>query len=389
MKRKLFTIALLVSLFAGTAKAQTTLTTSTQAQPVWYHMGVTDGSGSLLVCTVEDNEVHARAEAAPGDAAFDHQLWRFEQDGDKGTVVVNKATGTYLNFKYNSTLAVTKACVDEKPAYFTLTAKAGGWIVKATTTGIRDACYLGLTTNASLDNAMEELASEPAPIAITIYNDKPFKESTAGAEYWYNIVPAATGATGLAMRDNSAADKKYPLALSTLQEGDYTQQWMFVRHADTGLYEIVNRKNTLHILTQSVIQDLYNAAQIGWNDANPGFKVDYIGLGQYSLSSVESDGIERMLSAQKTGADVNSYDGGTLLSSPFAWTLHEAGFSTGIDNAAIEAQVKVKDGKIVVPAGQDYTIFNAIGMAMPKDTKLQKGVYVIVIGNHSVKVIIK
>jgi hypothetical protein len=122
---------------------------------------------------------------------------------------------------------------------------------------------------------------------------------------------------------------------------------------------------------------------------NTGYDLQYLGLGQYAMSGLENDNIERYLAMQDTQAKADSLDLSSMPNSEFSWTLREAGYTSGIKSVGgAEPLIKVVNGVITVENATDYSVTSPDGIVMPKGIKLQQGVYLVTIGKTTTKVII-
>lgn len=365
--------------------------------PVWYYIQTKDAvTGDPLVCTVEDdNFLYGRAQVQTTDIeAASAQLWRFESQDNGLFTVINKKTGYCLGYKYDSNLRITKACVVQTASRYKIESHGDFFGIRATIEGAANVLYLGISADAASDHLMVELTEEQAKagdgmLSFGIFNDTPFKGTVSGSEYWYNILSAKDGVNNMAVKDNSKSNGSFPFAVTALDENDQTQQWKLIRDGDTGKVDIVNRATGFHILTNSFAEGVYNATMNGYVMKHPGFTFSYLGLKQYAISGVENDDIERYLAMQDTGAEAVRLDPYAMPSSAFAWTLREAGYSTGVDAATVKPLIKIANGTVSVENFKDYTVTNALGIAMPKDTRLLPGVYFVIAGGTTTKVTIK
>jgi len=396
MMKKL-NITFLALFLLMTVKAQVIPTTSSADNPIWYYIQVTDGSsGNKLLCTVgEDNVLYGRAQLSTTDPiAAAPQLWRFEKAGDSLYTVINKSTGTYLGYKYDSNLMTTKACVMQNSNRYKFVVRGTQFGISATTPGANNALYLGLTSVADYNGMMVELTEEQSQtsyglLSFPIFNDMPFKTSIKSNEYWYNIISAKSGISNLVIKDNTKSGGAFPFILTTLDENDNSQQWKFIKNEANGKMDIVNRETGFHILTNSTAEGLYNAILSGYFMKNTGYTFEYLGLGQYALNGLENDNIERYLALQDTQSNVDSLNLSSMPNSEFAWTLREAGYTSGITSiGTAKPVIKVLNGMISVENAQEYSVTSAEGIVMPKGIKLQKGVYLVTIGKTTTKVVI-
>ncbi len=370
-------------------KAQMIPSGSSEEQPVWYYIEITDGTtGDLLVCTVEDNQVYGRRTDLTD--AIASQLWRFEKDDEGLCYIINKATGYFMNFKFSSTSRTNVACVTSNRAKFKFETE-NKKVALRLNSATDEACYLGFSTKAGeqIIGITKEESLTNGILKFRAYNDSPLKLSTKGNEVWYSILSAKKGLENLALADNSSENGNYPITANSFSQDDNSQQWKLVKDDATNRIKIVSRKTGLHILTASSVIDNFNATNLGWIAKYPGFEYTYLGLGQYALYGTEDDNIVRYLGLQDIDGTQIDLDTDNLVSSDFAWTFKEIGTGTsvsGINTGTVK--ITVADGHIIVSGTDEYQITSAQGMIMPKHAKLQKGIYIVTYNGQSTKVTI-
>lgn len=213
------------------------------------------------------------------------------------------------------------------------------------------------------------------------------KYSSGSNEFWYNLLSAKSGVENLAITE--AAEGIFPITVAALDKNDESQQWKFVEDTSTGNLFIINRKSGNQILSDSRAEGAYNATLIGLDSLNRGFKVAQIGNEQYTFSAIENDGIERYLALQEQFAEGVVLDEENILGSAFAWKAQEITTTGIVENYADGFVIYVKDRKIFVENAADYKVTTLLGVELPKETTLEKGVYVVTIGNVSKKVSIE
>ena len=391
---KLITLLCSLALFALGAKAQVTPLESSESAPVWYYIEVTDGtSGEKLVCTVEDNLVYGRQAVSTDADAASSQLWRFESAGDGLCYVINKSTGTSLTMKYLAAKQANALCVSSMGAKFKV--EADGQLIRLRANAVTDDCYYaGLAAKADLDGLFimqtDEESKVNGSLQFSVFNDSPITLSTKGNEVWYSIVPVKEGLDGMALTEASGETGGYPVMLETLAADNQAQQWKFVEEETSGRIMIASRKNGLHILPSSYVSDGFNITAMGWVAKYRGFDFKYLGLGQYAIAGTEDDDVVRYLGLQNVEGESLELGSGNLINTDFAWKFKQMGTGTGVDAlAAGKLQVRVANGRIVVDGADNWQVVSALGMEMPKDAKLQKGVYIVTADGQSVKVTIK
>lgn len=386
-------IVLLCSLaLLSEAKAQMLPSGSSESRPIWYYIENAGGaSESPLVCTVEDDQVYSREkQLSDGDAAAS-QLWRFETDDEGLCYIINKATGRYMNFKFSSTSRTNVVCVADNRAKFMFVLHDKGISLRLNS-ATDEQCYVGFGTREEVKGQLVGVTGEESLtdgfLKFTAYNDSPLKYSTKGHETWYGILSAKEGLDGMALTDCSSENTDFPVTVSSFNSDDAAQQWKLVKDESTGRMRIVNRKSGLHILTASSVVGSFNATVLGWVAKNPGFDHTYLGLGQYALYGTEDDGVIRYLALQDTESAPVELKTDKLASSAFAWQFKETGTGTGITDLSDDIKISVADGRIVVSGTDNYKITSAQGMQMPKEARLQKGVYIVTCNGRSVKITI-
>ena len=214
------------------------------------------------------------------------------------------------------------------------------------------------------------------------------KYSNGSDEFWYNLLSAKSGVENLAITETP--DGVYKITVAALDNENEGQQWKFVEDGSTGNVYIVNRKSGNQILSDSRLQDIYNATLIGLDSLNRGFKAAQIGDGQYAFSAIENDGIERYLAIQELSAENVVLDEENLSSSAFAWVAKEV-TTTGVEEISDENFVisVTEDRRIIVENATDYRVRSLAGVELPKDASLEKGVYIVTVGSVSKKVSIE
>lgn len=213
------------------------------------------------------------------------------------------------------------------------------------------------------------------------------KYSSGSYEFWYNLLSAKSGVENLAITE--AAEGIFPITVTALDGNDESQQWKFVEDASTGNLYIINRKSGNQILSDSRAEGAYNATLIGLDSLNQGFKAAQISDGQYTFSAIEGDGIERYLALQEQLADGVILDEENLAGSAFAWIAQEIITTSIFEISADGFVISVKDRKIFVENAADYKVTTLLGVELPKETTLEKGIYIVTVGNVSKKVSIE
>lgn len=214
------------------------------------------------------------------------------------------------------------------------------------------------------------------------------KYSSGSDEFWYNLLSAKSGVENLAITES--ADAIFPISMATLEENNESQQWKFVEDESTGNVYMINRKSGNQILSDSRAEGIYNATLIGIDSLNRGFKATQIGDGQYAFSAIESDGIERYLAIQELSAEGVTMDEENMSYSPFAWVAQEI-IPTSVEEISAEKFVILvtADRRIVVENATDYKVTSLAGVELPKNARLEKGIYIVTVDSISKKVSIE
>ena len=214
------------------------------------------------------------------------------------------------------------------------------------------------------------------------------KYSNGSDEFWYNLLSAKSGVENLAITETP--DGVYKITVAALDNENESQQWKFIEDESTGNVYIVNKKSGNQILSDSRLQDIYNATLIGLDSLNRGLKAAQIGDGQYAFSAIEGDDIERYLALQELSAEGVVLDEENLNSSAFAWVAKEV-TTTGVEEISAENFVisVTEDRRIIVENAADYQVRSLAGIELPKDASLEKGVYIVTVGSVSKKVSIE
>lgn len=214
------------------------------------------------------------------------------------------------------------------------------------------------------------------------------KYSSGSDEYWYNLLSAKSGVENFAITE--IPDGVYKITVAALDNDNESQQWKFIEDESTGNVYIINRKSCNQILSDSRLQDIYNATLIGLDSLNRGFKATQIGDGQYTFSAIEGDGIERYLALQELLAESVVLDDDNLSSSAFAWVAQEI-IPTSVEEISADNFViyVTDDRRIIVENAKEYRVRSLSGIELPKYASLEKGVYIVTVGSVSKKVSIE
>lgn len=393
-------------LSAGQAFAQQPQT-STDADPVWYYIQVLgDGSRTGRVMTVVDGrDVYGRAKIdAPEADGAATQLWRVADGGD-GCYFVNKATGLYMDVRYDSDRAIGIATLTSDAAnafrllpldghregYFNLLSShvpEGGnanelYLHQANDGGERD--FIVMMVGDDYAN------SENSAFRFVEFEDHSLNYSDDETDYWYAIFNAADGQTEVCVTEAPVDDAgDYPFVLENFSDDNPAQQWKFVQRPG-GRVVMVNRASGRFIAPTSLPVDLYNVIQPAESlTLTMGWTLTYLGQGQYTVSAKEDDNIVRYWYAATEGQTPGEYDDSNLLNSGFSWTP-VAVDSTPVGIADAQADrlaVYVVGGRIVVDGATDYAVYTAGGIRVDPARPQPAGTYIVRAAEGVAKVLV-
>lgn len=228
------------------------------------------------------------------------------------------------------------------------------------------------------------------PRITVAVGDNSLQYSDAETEYYYNIICASDNKcmTTEAVA-SSTADLK-SMKLVTFETQNEYAQWKLVKR-ENGKIDVVNRATGDCILTLSYLQSGVNYTRMGKNnESSNGLTFTHLGDNQYSICGVEEDGVLRYLSNVTVGEDADALN--LSVNTNFAWKLVLAEtVVTGINGVEQPSEsIKVVDGKIVTGGNTEYTVWNAEGVQMDKQSVLPAGVYVVRLADgRSVKISVK
>lgn len=373
---------------------------STADDPRWYYIRVntTDESraGRVFTYTPGSDNVMGRPMTVSTDMdEVAGQLWRFEKDGTAYTII-NKATGRELDVTYDAGIDISRAVLADKAvARFTLNSLDGGFRIQSSLApegGLTDEVYLHqANAGGGRDYAIMMVSSTWSSSPESNFSFIPFEDysiefSTEEVQTLYQLVNAKDGARCLT--EDVTAD--YPLQLKDADPDDHAQQWMVMKKSTDGtLVDLVNRA-TGHIMqTRSGRYGAFNLPELS-SVVMPGsgWRLDYLGDTQYTVSGLEEDGIVRYLGAS-TGDTPEAYDEEQVVGSAFGWKFRKVDTTTGVtDVEADDVAWRVVDGRIVTCGTSDCRIYTVDGKLLPRSARLVPGIYIVSVNGKAHKVII-
>lgn len=382
---------------------------STADNPVWYYIQVLgDGDRTGRAMTeLTNGDVYGRGlvdsdnaeETAP-------QLWRVEiAEGEYR--FVNRQTGRYMNVRYDDSREIGMATTTDQPCGFRLaeTATAGGgyfnivathtptggdpseiYLHQANSGGSRDYVIMMVGTGYS--------GSENSAFRFVEFEENTLSYSDEETTRWYRIYSAKTGLEGLCLQQNApAAAGEAPFRFAGEQAGAATQEWKLTRNSD-GTTVLCNRATGDIVSTESKTDGLLNIVQSAVAaTAGKGWILNYIGQGQYTIAGEEADGITRYLSAaEETELPEAFKPAGNHQNTSFAFRLKlTEEISTDIPANASDAtrKVRVENGRIRVDGNTRFSVFTASGLRVSNDNRLPSGIYLVSVGDKTVKVYVR
>ena len=168
---------------------------------------------------------------------------------------------------------------------------------------------------------------------------------------------------------------------------DYRSQWKLTAGED-GKVVITNRATGFQISNTSQSVGDHNLTWLTGSGA-PGFTVTSLGDYAFKLESVEDDGVNRCLALPDRSAEAITYPEAGESTSAIGWKFFPVEIDTGIGSMqAGRTVVQVMKGRIFVKGCPEWQLFNASGEEMPRTVALPTGVYLVKMGQKSIKVLI-
>lgn len=404
--RHILFILLAIALSAGHTYAALPQT-STDADPVWYYIQVLgDESRSGRVMTATDNyDVYGRALIdTPDDTQAATQLWRVETNHE-GYCFINKATGLYMNVRYDSDREIGVACLSKDVACtFSLDAldgdREGYFNLRANHTpegGASDEIYLHQANDGGQRDFVVMMVnddyanSENSAFRFIQFEDHHINYSDDETEHWYAIFNARDKQTAYCITEAPTdAANNYPFLLENFSNDNLAQQWKLVQRPG-GRVALVNRASGHFIAPASLPIDQYNVIQPAATLAlTLGWTITYIGEGQYTVSSKEDDNIVRYWYAATENQAPETYDSSHLTNSGFAWTFVAIDSTpTGIaSKSSDKLSIRIVGNRIVVDGAHHYTVYTTGGMKVNPAQPLPAGIYIIKAEAQTAKVLV-
>lgn len=236
--------------------------------------------------------------------------------------------------------------------------------------------FMGLALLTSLSASAQEFDSE--------------LQLSSDVVYWYRICSAVPGMEGYAMTDlgSETADVMSNVVhMLPTETDDYRSQWKLTAGED-GKIVITNRATGFQISNTSFNFDDHNYTWLA-NEGAPGFTVTSLGDYAFKLESVEDDGVNRCLALADISGEALAYPESGESTSFIGWKFFPVEIETGIGTMeAGRTVVQVMKGRIFVKGCPEWQLFNASGEEMPRTVALPTGVYLVKMGQKSIKVLI-
>ena len=241
--------------------------------------------------------------------------------------------------------------------------------------------FMGLALLTSLSASAQEFDSE--------------LQLSSDVVYWYRICSAVPGMEGYAMTDANAVENggeqddalRLSIYLLPTEAEDFRSQWKLTAGED-GKVVITNRATGFQISNTSQRVGDHNLTWLTGSGA-PGFTVTSLGDYAFKLESVEDDGVNRCLALADRSAEAITYPEAGESTSAIGWKFFPVEIDTGIGSMqAGRMIVQVMKGRIFVKGCPEWQLFNASGEEMPRTVALPTGVYLVKMGQKSIKVLI-
>ena len=371
---------------------------STESQPLWYYIQAVGED------TRVDRVFEAKGDYLYGEALNknnDAQLFRFEKEG-ANYYIISKPTGKKVDAVMNAdeeTLGLSVSGVTFKFEvlninYFNITsarAPVGGDASKIYAhQGNSASSYKILLVNTSWN---KETNSQYSFVPYETVN---IEYSSGTTEVWYQIFSAKPALGNQCVTDNTATTgAKVNFTVNESTEDNVAQQWKLVQKMTGSKVEFVNKATGNVIQTKSEAAGIYNSilfTQI--MDESTGWNLRYLNGGQYVISGEEEDGIIRYWNFTKDGETPKKYNGANLIFSDFAWRLKKLSDSGGTDKKEIsignnDIVVYAYDGRVFVKGIDEFQVKTIQGIPVDKKRQLPVGIYLVTVGNKTVKILVR
>lgn len=401
MKKKLWMILVIVaSLFCGNAFAQLPQE-STNDNPIWYYIQVkgSDNGRELMVWAVEESIVYGQVINTTDQDKIDAQLFRFEKSGDNYSII-SKSTNQKVNAVHNGHHYFT---VDGTgmPLIIKLISGTPYYNIEVTTPpGNAENIYAHqgnggyswkvILTDSGYGTSLNSQFSFILPEQLNL------EYSTDNEVVWYTINSAKEEINSKCLTDESTTvNSAIKIGVEDYVQGSDNQLWKLVETTDSKI-NFINKATGKLIQTKSnVVEEniLYNYTQLDLNPSgNKGWSLVYVGVGQYVLTGVEEDDIQRYLNATTEGTAPDEYDSSNLPFSTFAWKFaKEKKDIVSTPNVKEENNIRIYSisRKIVVEGAEEYTIKTIQGTAVNKNIELPVGIYLITANGKTTKLLVK
>ncbi|MCC8145462.1 MAG: hypothetical protein LIO93_03270 [Bacteroidales bacterium] len=382
---------------------------STEGSPVWYYIQVKGSANDRedRVFTIEGDRVFGRKISS---SLTNSQLWRFEKEGEAYVIISQTGVTKKLDVTFDKDKKIRCLSVSENPTTkFEIATNQGSltkyYSIKVTvppSEGTAAEVYAHQANAGGLRDYdimlvdEEFYAGDNSAFAFVAYADLNLEYSTDITWVWYTIHTNKEGISNKCLTDASVAlNSAMKVAVEDYRENDASQLWKLV--LTNSRINFVNKATGNVIQTKSDIADdiIYNYTQLTGNaDDSKGWTLNYIGIGQYSISGVEEDNITRYLNATTENTTPDEYDQNNLGFTSFAWKFVRRGGGTIIsipdikeDDATL--QPYSVNRRVFVKGTDDYVVRNIQGIIVNKDAELPIGVYLVTVNGKTTKLLVK
>ncbi len=404
MGRKRFFLSL-IALGAAIAPAVAQMPSmSTDEDPQWYYIKVkgTDTRVGLVFTLDGEKNVCGKAQIVSTDLnEVSSQLWRFEQVGEGRYMIYNMAgEGRALDIVYDATEKTGRCVLASEPSVtFNLVADGDYFhIVASEAAAGTDASEVYLHQgNSGYHFAVITTGSYYGTGQNSSFTFVPFKDYSVAisdneTQTYYRLTNASTAYAGRSI-NLTQSEEGAMLTLAEAADGTTDAQWRMEAHPSGTGWLMINR-GAEEVLDEPLPAGPLNLVAMGTLVADaPAWVPQYLGDGQYVLTSTGSDGITRYLGADAADATAPTLpDEDKLKNSTFAWLIEKTEtIETGIaaTGATTTPRGTVKGGTICVEGCTDYAIYNAAGIRVSAGAKLAPGLYIVRTPQAAVKVAVK
>lgn len=220
-----------------------------------------------------------------------------------------------------------------------------------------------------------------------------FPEEKDGSPVYYRIMSAAADYAGQerCLEDISNEKRSFSYAVKPYAADVQQQEWTLITQgADSEKYHLRNRSNNRYISTSVVVADGFQTlAFSSKKQTNDALKFTPIGDGQYTISYTDDSG-----DCYFAATDLN-YQATTmprkLTNTIWAWRIYTSQeLQDGIlDPCQLMPRIGIQDRHIVVIGAAEWQVLDTQGRVTQADAALQPGIYIVVTGKQTKKVLVR